>query len=95
MIIPVGHENLRGRRWPWVTTSIILLCSAIFLLTMIQRVFNGPLNPQWAALADLTWRERLIVLPATALLFAIGLFPQLLIGKINSTVIHLVEQIRF
>jgi membrane associated rhomboid family serine protease len=34
MIIPVGHENLRGRRWPWVTTSIILLCSAISLLTI-------------------------------------------------------------
>jgi membrane associated rhomboid family serine protease len=33
MIIPVGHENLRGRRWPWVTTAIILLCSAIFLVT--------------------------------------------------------------
>ena len=34
MIIPVGHENLRGRRWPWVTTAIILLCSAIFLFTI-------------------------------------------------------------
>jgi membrane associated rhomboid family serine protease len=33
MIIPVGHENLRGRRWPWVTTVIIVLCSAIFLVT--------------------------------------------------------------
>jgi membrane associated rhomboid family serine protease len=42
MIIPVGHENLRGRRWPWVTTAIILLCSAIFLVT------NSPMQEQMA-----------------------------------------------
>ena len=33
MIIPIGHENLRGRRWPWVTTAIIVLCAGIFLAT--------------------------------------------------------------
>jgi membrane associated rhomboid family serine protease len=42
MIIPVGHENLRGRRWPWVTTAIILLCSAVFLVT------NSPMQEQMA-----------------------------------------------
>src|SRR5271154_2385425 len=34
MIIPIGHENLRGRRWPWVTTAIIGLCAATFLVTI-------------------------------------------------------------
>ena len=33
MIVPVGHENLRGRRWPWVTTIIIVLCAGIFITT--------------------------------------------------------------
>jgi membrane associated rhomboid family serine protease len=42
MIIPVGHENLRGRRWPWVTTAIIVLCCAIFLVTI------GPMREQMA-----------------------------------------------
>jgi membrane associated rhomboid family serine protease len=42
MIIPVGHENLRGRRWPWVTSAIIVLCSAIFLVT------NSPMQQQMA-----------------------------------------------
>ena len=45
--------------------------------------------------ADLTWRERLIVLPATALMFVIGICPQLVIGKINATVIYLVEHLKF
>lgn len=33
MIIPVAHENLRGRRWPWVTIAIIALNTLIFLPT--------------------------------------------------------------
>ncbi len=42
MIVPVGHENLRGRRWPWVTTAIIVLCSVIFIVT------NGAMQEQMA-----------------------------------------------
>ncbi|MGH9686646.1 MAG: rhomboid family intramembrane serine protease [Candidatus Acidiferrales bacterium] len=33
MIIPIGHENLRGRRWPWVTTAIVAICTLVFLAT--------------------------------------------------------------
>jgi len=38
MIIPLAHENLRGRRWPWVTTAIIAINFVVFLAT------NGPMN---------------------------------------------------
>jgi membrane associated rhomboid family serine protease len=33
MIIPIGHEDQRGRRWPWVTIVIIALNVVIFLAT--------------------------------------------------------------
>jgi len=33
MMIPVAHENLRGRRWPWVTIGIIALNFLVFLAT--------------------------------------------------------------
>jgi membrane associated rhomboid family serine protease len=33
MIIPLAHENLRGRRWPWVTIAIIALNFVVFLAT--------------------------------------------------------------
>jgi membrane associated rhomboid family serine protease len=33
MMIPVAHENMRGRRWPWVTITIIALNFVIFLAT--------------------------------------------------------------
>jgi len=33
MLIPTGHENLEGRRWPWITIGIITLNFVIFGLT--------------------------------------------------------------
>ena len=81
--------------WATALSVIGLLVTAIFLLTVIQRVFNGPLNVKWSALADLTLRERLIVLPGTCLMFLIGIYPQIVIGKINLTVMHMVNQLKF
>ncbi|MDB6066059.1 MAG: dehydrogenase subunit [Pedosphaera sp.] len=80
----------------WATALSVfgLLVTAIFLLTVIQRVFNGPLNGKWSSLADLTWRERLIVIPATALMVLIGIYPQIVIGTINTTVMQMVDQLK-
>ncbi|HVN08619.1 MAG TPA: rhomboid family intramembrane serine protease [Patescibacteria group bacterium] len=33
MLIPIGHENLRGRRWPYITIAIIALNVLVFLGT--------------------------------------------------------------
>ncbi len=81
--------------WATALSVLGLLVTAIFLLTVLQRVFSGPLNAKWAGFKDLTLRERWLVLPATALMFLIGIYPQLLIGKINATVIHMVAQMNF
>ena len=35
MLIPVAHENLRGRRWPYVTIAIIGLNFIVFLFTIL------------------------------------------------------------
>ena len=39
IVIPISHEDLRGRRWPYVTIAILLLNVVIFLAThwSIQR----------------------------------------------------------
>ena len=63
-----------------------LLLTAIFLLTLSQRVFHGPLNPAWAALPDLVRTERWIVAPAIALMFVLGVHPQLVLGFTNATI---------
>ncbi len=80
--------------WAAAWSVLGLLVTAIFLLTLIQRVFNGPLNSKWQSLTDLTWKERALVLPATALMFLIGLYPQLILGKLTATVMQFVDQLK-
>jgi NADH-quinone oxidoreductase subunit M len=81
----------------WATSlSVIgLLVTAIFILTILQRVFSGPLNEKWSKLPDLTLTERVMVLPAIALMFVLGIYPQLVLGAINSTVMQMVDQLKF
>ena len=81
----------------WATALSVagLLVTAVFILTVIQRVFNGPLNEKWSAFGDLTPGERWVVLPAIALMFLLGIYPQLAIGAVNATVVQLVAQLRY
>ena len=81
--------------WAAAFSTIGLLVTAVFILTILQRVFNGPLNERWARLPDLTTTERIIVLPAIALMFLLGIYPQLAIGLTNTTVLQMVEQLKF
>jgi len=79
--------------WAAVVATIGLLVTAIFLLTLIQRVFCGPLNPRWAHFPDLTSAERVLVLPGIALMFVLGVWPQLILGTVDATVVNFVRQI--
>jgi NADH-quinone oxidoreductase subunit M len=82
---------------PWATalSAAGLLLTAIFLLTLMQRIFHGPLKEKWSAFADLTLRERLLVAPAIALMFVLGIYPQLLIGLFNATMTQFAENLKF
>ncbi|PYK61683.1 MAG: NADH-quinone oxidoreductase subunit M [Verrucomicrobia bacterium] len=81
--------------WATALSVIGLLVTAVFILTVIQRVFNGPLNATWREFGDLTLSERLIVVPAIGLMFVLGIYPQLAIGAVNATVVELVAQLKF
>jgi NADH-quinone oxidoreductase subunit M len=81
--------------WAAALSTLGLLVTAIFLLTIIQRVFCGPLNARWAQMPDLTLSERLLVLPAIALMFVLGIWPQFVLGVIDATVVKMVQQLNF
>ena len=61
---------------------------------MIQKVFHGPVkeNHAWV---DLTVGERLTVTPMIALMFALGIAPQLLLQVVNPTVTQMLAALRF
>jgi NADH-quinone oxidoreductase subunit M len=81
--------------WAAALSLLGLLITAVFILTMLQKVFHGPLNEKWSKLPDLTPAERAWVLPAFALMFALGIYPQVVLGMINSTVVQMVAQLKF
>jgi NADH-quinone oxidoreductase subunit M len=81
--------------WAVALALIGLLVTAIFILTILQRVFSGPLNEHWSALPDLTLREKLALVPPIAIMFVLGLYPQLVLSVINSTVLRMVQEMRY
>jgi NADH-quinone oxidoreductase subunit M len=82
----------------WVSASVSvlgLLITAAVILTVIQRVFSGPLPGRWKSFPDLTTTERLDFAPILLLMAVLGLVPQLALGTINATVTHLLAGWRF
>jgi NADH-quinone oxidoreductase subunit M len=81
--------------WATALSTFGLLITAVFLLTILQRIWSGPLNEKWSAFGDLTLGERIIVVPAIGLMFVLGIYPQLAICLFNTTAVQLVEALRF
>jgi NADH-quinone oxidoreductase subunit M len=81
--------------WAAVGSLLGLLWTAVFLITLLQRVWNGPLAPRWSGFPDLTWPERLVVVPAVALMLGLGVYPQALMQFLNPAVLDLVAGLRF
>lgn len=69
--------------WAAAVATIGLLATALFLLTFWQRVFHGPVRGAVASFRDVDALEIVTLLPAIALMFVLGVYPQLLAGLIN------------
>jgi len=63
-----------------------LFATAYFLLTFWQRVFHGPQGAGVASFRDLNQLELLTLLPTVALMFVLGVWPQLLVSIFNPLV---------
>jgi len=82
--------------WLSATISVLgLLITAAVILTVIQRVFTGPLPDRWKTFPDLTLGERVALAPALILMAVLGLMPQIALGTVNATVMHLLAGWRF
>jgi NADH-quinone oxidoreductase subunit M len=59
-----------------------VILAAVYMLSVVQRVFFGPItNPRNERLLDLNVRETLSLAPLVALVFVIGLFPNIFISR--------------
>lgn len=69
--------------WAAVVACFGLLATAVFLLTFYLKVFHGPAQPRLVGVADLSRREILAVAPLIALMFLLGIVPQLAMAFAN------------
>jgi NADH-quinone oxidoreductase subunit M len=82
----------------WVAASVSilgLLVTAVVILSVMQKVFTGPVPEHWAAFPDLHNGERVALVPVIGLMLLLGLVPQLIVETVNPTVINLLAHWRF
>ena len=75
-----------------VSTSIAvigLLFTAVTFMRAIQSLFSGPLVESCAGMSDLLLEEKIVTVPVTLLMFAIGLSPQFMFNVFNATVVQM------
>jgi NADH-quinone oxidoreductase subunit M len=81
--------------WAAALALLGLLMTAVFLLTIAQRVFSGELPDHWKTMPDLTVAEQCVLAPAVFLIFVVGLCPQLISGMVHGTVMQLAGLVRY
>jgi NADH-quinone oxidoreductase subunit M len=82
--------------WVAATVSVLgLLVTAVVILTVIQKVFTGPVPQHCEGFLDLHHGEKMALAPIIGIMFLIGLVPQLIVGTVNPTVQNLLAHWRF
>jgi NADH-quinone oxidoreductase subunit M len=83
MLVLAGVYDLKGASVSGTGFAVVIavgiVLGAWYLLTMLQRVFFGPLREpehEGHAVGDLNARELLTIVPVAALCLLIGLYPQ-------------------
>jgi NADH-quinone oxidoreductase subunit M len=82
--------------WVAAAVSVLgLLVTAAVILTVIQKVFSGPVPEHCAGFPDLHHGERMAMAPVIGLMLLIGILPQLIVDSVNPTVVNLLAHWRF
>jgi NADH-quinone oxidoreductase subunit M len=92
-LILVGTFKSRILYASIAATGIIL--AAVYMLWMFQRVmFNEITHEENKTLKDMSKRELAIMIPIVVLIFWIGIYPNSFLRKMDTSVNHLLKQIR-
>ena len=75
--------------------AIGVILAAVYMLWMFQKVMFGKVTkPENQNLADMTAREVITLVPLVAFIFFIGVFPNVFLSKMETTVSHLIIHIQ-
>jgi len=82
--------------WVAATVSVLgLLVTAAVILTVIQKVFAGPLSEHCVGFPDMNHGERMALAPVIGLMLLVGILPRLITDTVNPTVMNLLAHWRF
>jgi NADH-quinone oxidoreductase subunit M len=76
--------------WSFTAIAILgLLFTAVTFMRAMQSLFSGPLAESCSGFDDLLRNEKIVIVPVTLLMFAIGLSPQFMFNIFNATVVQM------
>ncbi len=87
ILVGAFNSSILGSPWFAGLAALGVILAAVYLLTMFQKVFYGPLTkPENKLVKDLSAREILTLAPLLVMIFWIGLYPKPFFDLISPTV---------
>ena len=80
-----------AHRWWAVVAAAGVILAALYLLWAYQRVFHGTPDESNASTPDLTWQEKLVMLPLVGLIVFLGVYPKPVIERMEPAVNALIK----
>jgi NADH-quinone oxidoreductase subunit M len=74
---------------PTAVAVLGLLFTAVTFLRAMQLLFSGPLAESCGGFSDLVRHEKLVLVPVTLLMFAVGIAPQFVFNIFNGAVVQM------
>jgi len=82
-----------ANRWWAVIAAVGVVLAALYLLWAYQRVFHGKADPSDEEIKDLTYWERLILVPLIVAIVYLGIYPKPMLNRIEPAVDRLVAHV--
>ena len=90
-LVLLGFFQVHG--WWGLLPTFGVVVAAIYLLWAYQQVFHGEAEGPTATLRDLDARERGVLAPLLGLMVLLGVYPKLVLDRIQPSVVHLLAHL--
>jgi len=90
-LVLLGFFQVHG--WWGLLPTFGVVVAAIYLLWAYQQVFHGEAEGPTATMRDLDARERGVLAPLLGLMVLLGVYPKLVLDRIQPSVVHLLAHL--